>query len=135
AGAAGSPAAARGATGGSRAPGTVPTREENRGPAGAATRGLAACRGRFVAMMTGDDVCHPDRLELQLQAHERAGGGVVFSNVDYIDEAGNPLESAHYPKDYFDIPPMSRGQVLEHFFHRCNFINTVSLFAELRHLR
>jgi glycosyltransferase involved in cell wall biosynthesis len=116
-------------------PRIVSIRQENQGPGGATNRGLAACRGRYVALMTGDDVCHPDRLELQLQAHERAGGGVVFSNVDYMDEDGAPLESAHYPKDYFDIPPMSRGQVLERFFHRCNFINTVTLFGELRDLR
>jgi glycosyltransferase involved in cell wall biosynthesis len=116
-------------------PRIVYIRQENQGPGGATNRGLAACRGRFVALMTGDDVCHPDRLELQLQAHERAGGGVVFSNVDYIDEDGNPLESAHYPKDYFDIPPLSRAQILERFFHHCNFINTVSLFGELRDLR
>jgi glycosyltransferase involved in cell wall biosynthesis len=38
--------------------------------------GLAACRAPLVARMDGDDICHPRRLELQLQylsAHQEVG--------------------------------------------------------------
>src|SRR5262245_44103277 len=35
-------------------------RQENQGPGAATNAGLAACRGRYIALMTGDDVCHPD---------------------------------------------------------------------------
>ena len=51
--------------------------EQNLGPGGGVNRALAACRGRFVALATGDDLSHPRRLEAQLAAFERSGG-VVF---------------------------------------------------------
>jgi glycosyltransferase involved in cell wall biosynthesis len=115
-------------------PRVVPVRQENQGPGAATNRGLAACRGRYVALMTGDDVCHPDRLESQLEAHARTGG-VVFSDVDYIDEEGRPLEECHFPKGFFDIPPMSQAEILRRFFDRGNFIHTVTTFAEAEVLR
>ncbi|MCI0460248.1 MAG: glycosyltransferase [Gemmataceae bacterium] len=116
-------------------PRVVYIRQDNQGPGAATNRGLATCRGRYVALMTGDDLCYPDRIARELEALRRAGGGVVFSNADYIDEDGQPITSAHYPKDFFAIPPMTRGQILERFFASGNFIHTVTAFAELRAFR
>src|SRR5579885_359492 len=105
--------------------------ERNVGPGAGWNRAVAACRGRFLALATGDDLSHPRRLEAQLAAYERAGGGVVFSGTDYIDEAGAPLADGHYPKDYFSLPPMTRGEVLARFFRTGNFVASISAFAEL----
>lgn len=41
--------------------------QENQGPAAAFNRGLAMCDGRFVARMDADDICHPERLAIQLE--------------------------------------------------------------------
>jgi glycosyltransferase involved in cell wall biosynthesis len=110
-------------------------RQENQGPGAAANRGCAASSGVYIATMTGDDLCHPDRLEVQLEAH-RKSGGVIFSNVDFIDEAGNPVEGCtHYPKDFFLHPPMTQAQILERFFRSGNFINTVTIFTETENMR
>ena len=37
------------------------------GPAGARNAGLRACRGEFVALMDADDLCHPERLQRQVE--------------------------------------------------------------------
>jgi glycosyltransferase involved in cell wall biosynthesis len=111
-------------------PRVIHIRQENQGPGAAANRAIAACRGRFLAFMSGDDVSHADRLEVQLREWHRAGGGALFSNVEYIDDDGFPIESSHFPKDFFLLPPMSRGQLLERFFDHCNFIHPVTFFAE-----
>src|SRR5437660_1160774 len=47
-------------------PRVVYIRQDNQGPGAATNRGLAACRGRYVALMTGDDLCYPDRIARQL---------------------------------------------------------------------
>jgi glycosyltransferase involved in cell wall biosynthesis len=109
--------------------------QENGGPGSATNRALGACRGRYIALMTGDDLCYPDRLEVQLAEHARAGGGLIFSNLDYVDDAGRPLESCHYPKDMFAIPPMTQGQILERFFRLGPFINGVPMFGAADALR
>lgn len=116
-------------------PRIVYVRQSNQGPGGAANTALAVCRGRYVALMTGDDLSYPTRLADQLVAHARAGGGVLFSNVDYIDERGHPLVDGHYPKDFFLIPPLSRAEILYRFFQTGNFIHPVTMFAERRVFR
>lgn len=116
-------------------PRIVYVRQENQGPGGATNTGLATCRGRFVALFTGDDLCHPRRLELQLDAYAKAGGGIVFSNIDYVDEDGVAMEHSHFPKDFFAIPPMTRAEVLSRLFLTGNFIHPVTGFLELRAVR
>src|SRR4051812_39046345 len=47
--------------------------QKNQGPNAATNHGIAACRGKFVALMSGDDVCHPKRVQRQLEEYGRAG--------------------------------------------------------------
>lgn len=47
-------------------PRVVPIRAAHQGIVGALNRGLAACRGRFIARMDADDRMHPERLAAQL---------------------------------------------------------------------
>jgi glycosyltransferase involved in cell wall biosynthesis len=115
-------------------PRIVAIRQANQGPGGATNTGLRNCRGQYVAFFTGDDLCSPERLELQLAEHRRSGG-IVFSNVDYVDEESAPLVDGHYPQDYFLIPPMTQAEVLRKFYLSSNFINTITLFAELDAIR
>src|SRR5439155_21719912 len=77
-------------------PRIVSIRQANRGPGAAANRALAACRGRFVATMSGDDECYPDRLERQLDAYNARPNCLVFSAVDFIDDLGRPVDGDHF---------------------------------------
>jgi len=67
-------------------------RQENQGPAVAANTGLAQARGRFVARLDCGDVCHPQRLRLQM-AHLEARPELVMlgCRVRRLDAAGRVL--------------------------------------------
>ena len=59
----------------------------------ALNRGLAECRGPYVARMDADDVCRPDRLERQLQVAESDRGvGVVGARVEVFSTDGEVAE-------------------------------------------
>ena len=111
-------------------PRIVSIRQPNQGPSAATNRALAAARGRFVATMSGDDVCCPDRLRQQLARYGQGPRRLLFSAVDFIDEESKPLSGSHYAARLFDVAPLTRAQILERFFFHGNFINSVTCFTE-----
>src|SRR5580765_5103713 len=52
--------------------------QANQGPSVATTTALKACRGTYLALMSGDDVLMPDRLQFQLNAYQRGPTRVLF---------------------------------------------------------
>lgn len=60
-------------------------RTEGTGVAAAGNLGLRATRGRFLARMDGDDLCHPERLARQVRyLEEHPAVGVVASEVEFF---------------------------------------------------
>jgi hypothetical protein len=116
-------------------PRLVAIRQDNRGPSEATNLALASCRGRYVALMSGDDVCYPGRIEQQLDEYARGGTRVLFGDVDFIDDDSQPLAGNHFAASLFDTTPHTRAQILERFFHRGNFINAITCFTETDVLR
>lgn len=116
-------------------PRLVSIRQENQGPSMAVNRALRACRGRHLALMAGDDVCHADRLERQLGEYRRGGTRLLFSPVDLIDDNGRPLARRSFCDGLFDSAPRSRAAIYHRFFHAGNFINGITLFTETEVLR
>ena len=59
----------------------------------ALNRGLAECRGRYVARMDADDLCRPERLEGQLEIAEADGDvSVVGTQVEVFSTEGEVAE-------------------------------------------
>lgn len=110
-------------------------RQKNGGPGAATNRALDACRGRYVALMSGDDVAVPHRIQTQLDEYVRSGPGMLFSACDFIDDDSRPLPGGHFADRWFDVTPRSRPQFLRRFFESGNFINGVTGFTETRILR
>src|SRR5215210_3056453 len=60
-------------------PRIVAIHQDNQGPSAATNRALAACRGKYVALFSGDDVCRPDRIRRQVEEYVRGGRRVLFA--------------------------------------------------------
>ena len=61
-------------------------------------RGLQLARGKFIARMDGDDICHLDRFRRQvdfLDTHPEAD--MVATRVELVDEQGEPI--GHWAED------------------------------------
>jgi glycosyltransferase involved in cell wall biosynthesis len=68
---------------------------ENVGNCAAFNKGLALASGEFIVDFATDDVMLPDRIQKQINHFSDLDQsyGVVFTNADYIDSAGNKLRS------------------------------------------
>ncbi|MCG7328572.1 glycosyltransferase [Achromobacter sp. ACRQX] len=72
-------------------------RQSNRGPSAASNAALRVAQGEFIALMGGDDLCTPDRLEHQISILSSGEWDIVFSRPDLIDDDGKALADAGYP--------------------------------------
>lgn len=82
----------------------VITHVKNRGHIGAVEHGLRVARGRYVVRVDADDRYKPHYLSSVLPViRARANVGLVYANVDLIDEAGRitgrALDDAHGDRD------------------------------------
>jgi glycosyltransferase involved in cell wall biosynthesis len=70
----------------------------NTGMAAATNRGIRESRGRYIARMDDDDICHSDRLALQFAFLEKNAGCVaVGSQVRLIGPEGDLLGDKSFP--------------------------------------
>lgn len=64
--------------------------QENGGPSAAINHGLRLGRGEFIALLGGDDVAEPSRIESQVEVLETTQHAAVFCKPSLIDARGNP---------------------------------------------
>lgn len=65
---------------------------ENRGQPQAKNKGLQESKGDFIAFCDADDLWQPCKLEVQIPYFENPEVGVVYSEVSYIDQHGDPVD-------------------------------------------
>ena len=111
-------------------PRIVTIHQQNQGPAAATNAAIAAARGKYIALFSGDDVCDRDRLKTQLDACSQGPRKLIFSCVNFIDDDGLPLSGDHFAASSFDNGQMTRAQILARLFHQGNFLNGVTTFGE-----
>jgi glycosyltransferase involved in cell wall biosynthesis len=107
--------------------------QANQGPSAAANRALAACRGRYFAMMSGDDLLPPQRIERQLAEYVMGGTRALFSQMEFIDDDGAPAATDYYQKNL--TPAHGRAAVLRRLFDSSPPAFILTLFTETRVLR
>lgn len=81
--------------------------QENRGPSGALNTGIRHARGEYIALLDGDDLWLPDKLEKHINHLESSPAlGVSFSRSSFIDEEGKSLNN-------YSMPPL-KGLTVYH---------------------
>lgn len=79
-------------------------RHANQGLTASLNIGLRAANAEFIARMDGDDICHPRRLEKQLQAFQRDPDLVlVGSEVELIDAQGREVGPRGHKLEHAEI--------------------------------
>ena len=77
----------------------------NGGVVGARNRGMAEARGRYIAGLDQDDLCHPERFARQLSYLDAHPGTVLLGTAAGVLQDGALLSSSH--------APLSRPVVIE----------------------
>ncbi len=105
--------------------------QENQGPSIAANNAILASRGKYIAIMSGDDVSHPLRIERQLREYQKQNNKrVLFSHCNFIDDDNNSLDGGHFAKEFFNYATKNRFEILNHYFWKGNFLNDITTFTE-----
>lgn len=77
----------------------VLTNESNSGVAVTRNRGIAAARGKYIALLDGDDYWYPEKLEKQLALAEKTGAEIIYCSYDMVEERDEPWNRP------FIVPP------------------------------
>ena len=104
--------------------------QENQGPSAATNNGILASRAKYIALMSGDDVCYPHRLEVQYQYLNNSDKKIVFSWVDFINNDSQPFVGEHFAQNFFNHPNRSRPEILNWFFMKGNYLCAVTALLE-----
>ncbi len=89
----------------------------NKGASVAANNCILNSHGKYVAMLSSDDMWFRNKLEVQVEYLEtHLDIPVVFSEVEWIDETGNLLLGNFTQKNIFNIRNRTRFEWLRHFF-------------------
>lgn len=95
---------------------------ENKGACVAANNCVKHSSGKYIAMLSSDDIFFPDKLEKQvIFLDNNPNVGVVFSKAQIINEDGNIFEDTNHPYySIFDVNNRSRYEWLNYFFYKGN---------------
>jgi predicted O-linked N-acetylglucosamine transferase (SPINDLY family)/GT2 family glycosyltransferase len=102
--------------------------QENQGTSTAINRAILDSQGKYIAIMSGDDISYPHRLETQYNYLITSQKKVVFSWVDFIDENSQIITDRHFAENLFNHPNRTNPEILRHFFFNGNYINAVTGF-------
>ncbi len=105
--------------------------QKNQGPSVARNNCILAAQGKYIASMSGDDVCYPDRLEKQYQHICESEHKIIFSWVDFIDDDSQRLKQKdNFAKHSFNHVNRSRAEILNRFFFKGNYLSAPSALIE-----
>lgn len=107
----------------------------NRGPSHAFNEAFTSAKGEYIAIMSGDDIAFPERLEKQIEVSRRMDGGAVFSEVEFIGENDESIETPAYLRGVFDFKGSSSESWLAQFLVNGNCLNATTFCISAKKLR
>jgi predicted O-linked N-acetylglucosamine transferase (SPINDLY family)/GT2 family glycosyltransferase len=104
---------------------------ENQGACIAAKHGIGKAQGEFIARLSSDDVCDPNRLKKQVDFIDANPSiSAVFSYAEIIDKNSQELIGDHPYKSVFIQENRTRFEWLRHFFFKGNCLCHPSLLIK-----
>lgn len=96
--------------------------EKNYGACLAANKCIELSTGKYIAMLSSDDIFFPEKLATQVKfLDEHPYVGAVFSKAEIINENGESFEDKdHFYCRVFEQPNRTRYEWLNHFFYSGN---------------
>lgn len=86
--------------------------ETNMGVAKTRNRGIALCRGRYVAFLDSDDAWYPEKLQVQLDCLQRTGADLVCSAYAIVDAQGEKICRDYRVPERIDLPVLLKENVI-----------------------
>ncbi|MCG5478975.1 MAG: glycosyltransferase [Ensifer alkalisoli] len=103
--------------------------ERNRGPGGARNAGLAAARGRWIAILDADDTVEPLRLRRMVDRAEATEAQIVVDNLDVVSLDGGSVrmfpEAALAELEELTLPAFIESNVIFRSEHNFGYMKPV----------
>ncbi|MER3443892.1 MAG: hypothetical protein C4333_07125 [Meiothermus sp.] len=87
---------------------------------------LHAARGSLVALLDGDDLWPPDKLERQVPAHQASGRPLSFGCMEAINAAGQAIPGSRYP----NLGPLALRELYAGYLRGDFYIPAVTVMIE-----
>ena len=105
--------------------------QENQGPSTAINNAILGAKGKYVAIMSGDDVSHLHKLERQYEYISQSKYKVIFSWVDFIDDDSKFMKGENlWVQKHYNCDNSSRAEMLRRFFMIYSFLCAPTVLAE-----
>lgn len=97
-------------------PGIIYVKQENRGVGFSIRKGCEMAKGKYIARIDADDICMPNRFEIQIDYLRKNPDTVLVSSaVIYIDYAGNEIgRSFPYSSNWAILKKMKYSSTICH---------------------
>lgn len=108
-------------------------RQSNQGESTAVNNGIARATGQYIALMDGDDVCHPQRLARQRDFMLSRRARAVTSWIELIDDESERIDAQHPSLALSNAPPcQSRAGIFRRlWFHNYLWPSSAMLERQL----
>jgi len=96
--------------------------QPNQGPSTAFNQAIRLATGTYVALMSGDDISHPERLAVQYGWLEKHGARITFSQADFIDSSSSILINPTMDQLINQLQLDTQAKVIHQFFFNGNYL-------------